>query len=527
MGFQRFLVCSINVLSIAIIIGIPEARAQVWSGGSVVSNDWTDGNNWIGGGVPGQSSVATFNTSSKTSVFIDTTSEAAGRIEFGSTASSYTFGYLFPSSNFNFNLGGTTGTLGTDVRITNNSSTLQRFDFNIAMNGSGARAIQQASSGSAELRFNGRVTNNVGSLTITNSGAGAINFNGSGTALTSNGGFSIANNSTGNVTLQSAAVSAPLTPGSSPLVSVGGTGNSSVVGTLANSSNNLTLEKAGSGTFSVGGITSAAGVSISNIGSGATTIGSITNTSGNVSISNTGTATVNVGTVTGGGNFQVNNSNATGVVRLTNNVGATSVAFSGGGRVEVASGVTVSGTTTVSGLGSTLSGLGSFGNAVTIQTGGTLSPGVGGAGSLAFTNGLSLNDGSTFSWDLTNETTGFDSVAVNGALTVGSTAASVLNITGVSSGFWNSDRSWNVFTGNFTGTFLNPAIFGSIAVNGAAAPTTEQGFFTWTSSPNNVTLNFTAVPEPSSMALLGVAGLVGGVYARRRQKLAKKPAVAC
>ncbi len=29
------------------------------------------------------------------------------------------------------------------------------------------------------------------------------------------------------------------------------------------------------------------------------------------------------------------------------------------------------------------------------------------------------------------------------------------------------------------------------------------------------------------MALLGVAGLVGGVYARRRQKLAKKPAVAC
>lgn len=498
-----------------------ELRAQTWEGDT--QEDflspfagkylWDNGSNWLGGAAPGDNGTATFSSlvpgnSAEVTVFSNT---SVGSVSFASGAAAFT---LAPFPTGTLVLNGTS--VGGPASFSNASSNTQTVNTGTSFAGTGTKTI--TNSGSGALLFGGNVSNSSSFLTINKTGTGAITFSGS---LTSNGGLAITNSNTGSVTIGNATVS-----GST--VSVGGSGNTSFTGTLTNSAGLLTLTKAGAGTLSTSGISSAAGVSLSNTGTGATTIGSITNSSGNVSISNSAAATLNVGAITGGGNLQITNSDATGVVRLNNNVGASTVSFSGGGRVEVASGVTVSGTTAVSGAGSSLTGLGSFGNSVVIQNGGTLNPGIGSVeGSLAFNGGLAFDSGSTFSWDLVNETTGFDSVVVSGGsgLSINSGATSVLNISNaITESFWNTNQSWNVFTG----TFAAPgSVFGNITLAGAAAPDASKGFFTWTSSTNGVTLNFTAVPEPSSMALLGLAGVIGGVYARRRSKLTKNATVAC
>ncbi|WP_168164339.1 beta strand repeat-containing protein [Pirellula sp. SH-Sr6A] len=459
--------------------------------------------------MPTSSSTALFVNNGANSKNIDFAGGAniANGVRFAAGSSAYTFR---PFSGVGLQL------QGSNSFLENLGGNNQQINAGVTFSGAGSKTISATSTGG--LQFGGSVSNTAASaLTISKSGTGAIAFTGS---LTSNAGLAITNsNATGNVTIGNATVS-----GST--VSVGGTGATSFTGTLTNAAGVLTLTKAGTGTLSTSGISSAAGVSISNSGTGVTTIGSISNTSGNVAISNSAAATLNVGAITGGGNLQITNSDATGVVRLNNNVGASTVSFSGGGRVEVASGVTVNGSTAVSGAGSSLTGLGSFGNSVVIQNGGTLSPGVSGAGSLAFNGGLAFDSGSTFSWDLVNTTTGFDTVAVSGGsgLSINSGATSVLNISNaIDASFWNTNQSWNVFTG----TFAAPgSVFGNITLAGAA-PDVTKGFFTWSSSTNGVTLNFTAVPEPSSMALLGLAGVIGGAYARRRNKLAKRLTAAC
>jgi autotransporter-associated beta strand protein len=175
--------------------------------------------------------------------------------------------------------------------------------------------------------------------------------------------------------------------------------------------------------------------------------------------------------------------------------------------------------------GATLTGSGTIGGATTID--GTHSPG-NSPGVQTFASGLTYSTGSTFVWELIGNTvdgfgTNFDRVNVAGALAIdpGVTSSLVFNGTGSSvdwsNAFWDSDRSWLVFTGasSITGTF------GSII---ASADSTNASFgssigaFGWRAVGGDLFLDFTAnvtaVPEPASWG--GSLVLLGLWAARRR-----------
>jgi autotransporter-associated beta strand protein len=214
----------------------------------------------------------------------------------------------------------------------------------------------------------------------------------------------------------------------------------------------------------------------------------------------------------------------------------------GNSAVTVASGSTLTGsgsaalanTVTVNG---TLTGEGNYG-ATTIAATGILSPSssISSAPSdIKFTS-LTMADGATFNWDLASNTVdaspgNFDMVTLTGAskvLTIGSAAPGTVtsNLTfgsGVdfTQPFWGSNKTWNVFTGATSLAYFEPI--------GISAPGFDfsKGTLSWVQAGNDVNLQFTAVPEPTSLVFglgLGVAGIVA--YRRRKAKAASQSASA-
>jgi autotransporter-associated beta strand protein len=168
----------------------------------------------------------------------------------------------------------------------------------------------------------------------------------------------------------------------------------------------------------------------------------------------------------------------------------------------------------------TLGGTGTIGGATSLD--GTLAPGAS-IGKLTFGNGLTLNSGSTFAWELTASETGrgtaYDAVNVDGALGgSGSVFKAVLTSGSFADGFWTTDRTWtDIFT---TGDESASLSFASIFSGGfqywegeidVTAGISSYGSFS-ISGPN---LNWTAIPEPGT-ALAGLL-LTAGLLRRRRR----------
>jgi len=278
-----------------------------------------------------------------------------------------------------------------------------------------------------------------------------------------------------------------------------------------------TLVLSASNTFSggvrAGGGTLRAGVA-SAFGTGAVTLSSGTLDLGNFAISNP---------ITNMGGFVANAMSYSGTQTVA---GAVSLTGTIGGNVQVASG------------GVLMGDAARFSGAVSVLSGGTLAPG-NSPGIQTFTGGLSLSGGSTIAWELAANTvlgsgTTFDALLVSGGdLAIVSGALLSLTFNGGGStvnwtdSFWSVSRSWTVIDHSGSGLSTGQlSLVGSesswidssgLSLWDANLARNRQGSsFSLARAGNDIVLNFTAVPEPETLILVGL-GMTCLLAAHRRR----------
>lgn len=406
-----------------------------------------------------------------------------------------------------------TGSVGAGT-VTVNNSTGTTYSINatsgnvisagsFVKNGAGTLLMGTTTGSSDNMHtFNGGFTLNEGIVRINRNGdtiAGANSFGPLGT---------------GTTTLAGGALTASGASGRSLYNPVAFNGTFSIGETVTNT---------GTITFN-GGVAVIANSTINTavnvtIGANAASAG----ISGSSSLTKTGAAILRVnGTSTYNGAISVDAGTFTIGSVATFTVGS-------GGSLKTNGGSVAAGNATSSQLviadGATLSGVGAVNISTTIS--GIHGPGSS-PGLQTFASGLAYTSTATFQMELTNPTgvrgTDFDAVDVTGgsfSLAPGGTMNIALGGgVDVTASYWNTDHSWLVIdlgtstTGN--GGTDNFAI-GTVS-GGSYSPT--EGFFTTSrladvNGKNDVYLNWTAVPEPSSAALILLGASALGFRRRR------------
>jgi autotransporter-associated beta strand protein len=277
---------------------------------------------------------------------------------------------------------------------------------------------------------------------------------------------------------------------------------------------------------------------------------------GNLTVTHSGTGTLTIDRpVTGTGFGITKNGTGTLILSAANTyTGATAVtggtlAIASTGNINSSSGVTINGgelnyngssplTSALTLTAGTISGSGTVNSALTIGPGTTLSPG-NSPGIQVFGANQTWATGGNFNWQVLDAAgsagTGFDQIQITGTLNVQSgfnlnlwSLASIgPDVSGNATGFNSSSNyTWTIAT--TTGGVLNSGNLTSAVINVGAFNGTDGftnglgvGSFNLSADANNVYLNFVAVPEPSTCALLG--GAVLGIVAYQRRRTCRRP----
>jgi autotransporter-associated beta strand protein len=191
-----------------------------------------------------------------------------------------------------------------------------------------------------------------------------------------------------------------------------------------------------------------------------------------------------------------------------------------GGAFEV-NGSVAAGGTLVTDSGTRLAGSGSIARATTVS--GFHSPGaMGAAGQQTFSAGLNYTATSTLDWQLMANSdsgpgTNFDQVLITGgnlAITTGSGIALAFNGAGSSvdwsNSFWNSNRQWII--ANYLGAGTSTGIFSISGITmdslgQTLATSRPDASFSISRTGNNLSVNYAAIPEPTTLVLLILGGL--------------------
>jgi autotransporter-associated beta strand protein len=229
-------------------------------------------------------------------------------------------------------------------------------------------------------------------------------------------------------------------------------------------------------------------------------------------------------------------SSGTVIAASNNALGPVQVQLTGGAGLNVVSGVTVNNNLSFSGTANVLSGSGMIGSVVTVDSSVVLSPSAspgGGPGNLTFTGPLTLATGGAIHFDIYDAAgaagTGYSLITASGGLNLTASANTLtFNIVSTdASGNATSAINFNPMNA-YSWTFAtSPSAIGGFTagqfhlVTGGFLNGTAGGTFSVSEVGDNLDLNFTPVPEPSTWALIGSGVLAMGLFGIRRRLSAR------
>jgi len=376
------------------------------------------------------------------------------------------------------------------------------------------------------------VLQNTSGLTVANNlvvnatnGSGTVTVGGSGAVTSGTGSFTgtlqLADRSPGAAEIKTVI----LTSSTSDTAGITYSGVISEADVTPTTGDTLSIEKVGTGIVTLTASNTFRGTT--TVSAGTLAISSEENLGGNPDVFHAGQLTLNGGTLATTATMTIDDSNrgitvgavvggtidtavstaltVENVIVLTGNLTKT-----GDGALYINS--TTSGSGTVSIGEGTLGGTGAISGATTVQSGAILSVGTvaGDTTTISFNGGLTLAPGSTWLLDLVNGTTNASDSIFTTNLNINGSLLDINQVNGA--GAFVPDVSYTIatYSGSFGGGSFANDIGGAITVGGNS----------WNVDYSNGAITLTAVPEPGTLGLLGLA--LGGFFVRRIRRRAAR-----